>query len=239
MLPMKGWNNISLKPAIHFSHAKSGTPAVYQPNSFDSSRGLSWICCRISWPTKPIKPTQKPKLCMSNGSGCPAASAWICGKDRQPLRCFSVVRLPMFFLLNQRQLQPECCMCSNLVFHAPGNDHIPDMCILTLKRDLRGLVSPAILLTPHYLSHSRASLAMPLFHGRLVVSHERVLILHNLANKRQSNKPNWQNRLSLADSLNMTWQRKIFYLNLFDFGDCRSFFFGSPFTMELRLSQNT
>ena len=69
---------------------------------------------------------------------------------------------------------------------------------------------------------------MPLFHGCLVVSHERVLILHNLANKRQSNKPNWQNRLILADSLNMTWQRKIFYLNLFDFGDCRSFFFWLP-----------
>ena len=79
MLPMKGWNNISLKQAIHFSHAKSGTPVMYQPTSFDSSRGLSWICCRISWPTKPIKPS------MSNGSGCPAASAWICCKDCQPL----------------------------------------------------------------------------------------------------------------------------------------------------------
>lgn len=105
MLPMKGWNNISLKQAIHFSHAKSGTHAVYQPTSFDSSRGLSWICCRISWPTKPIKPTQKPKLCMSNCSGCPAASAWICCKDRNHCFVFYVVRLPIFFL-NQRQLQP-------------------------------------------------------------------------------------------------------------------------------------
>ena len=96
MLPVKGWNNIRLKQAIHFSPAKSGTSAVYQPTSFDSSRGLSWICCRISWPTKPIKPTQKPKCACQTAQAAQQLQHEFVARIVNHCFVFYVVRLPIF-----------------------------------------------------------------------------------------------------------------------------------------------